>query len=138
MIQTYRPRAPAVLAAAAHDYASFFAAESGARAELGFPPHGRLIAVRVDGADAHEVAGAAQRLAQLATAAARRLDVAGVVEIRGPVPAPLERLRNRSRWQVWLRSADRHALRRVARSLLAADLLGSVRVGLDVDPMSAM
>jgi primosomal protein N' (replication factor Y) len=138
MIQTYRPRAPAVLAAAAHDYASFFAAESAARAELGFPPHGRLIAVRVDGADAHEVAGAAQQLAQLATAAARRLDVAGLVEIRGPVPAPLERLRNRTRWQVWLRSADRHALRRVARSLLAADLLGSVRMGLDVDPMSAM
>jgi primosomal protein N' (replication factor Y) len=137
MIQTYRPRTPAVLAAAAHDYASFFAAESAARAELGYPPHGRLIAVRVDGADAHEVAGAAQRLAELATAAVRRMD-AGQVEIRGPVPAPLERLRNRTRWQVWLRSADRHALRRVARSLLAADLVGSVRVGLDVDPMSAM
>jgi primosomal protein N' (replication factor Y) len=138
MIQTYRPRAPAVVAAAAHDYASFFAAESAARAELGYPPHGRLVAVRVDGADAHEVAGAAHRLAELATAAARRPEIAGQVEVRGPVPAPLERLRNRTRWQVWLRSADRHALRRVARSLLAAELVGAVRVGLDVDPISAM
>ncbi|HEX7840068.1 MAG TPA: primosomal protein N', partial [Kofleriaceae bacterium] len=138
MIQTYRPRAPAVVAAAAHDYASFFAAESAARAELGYPPHGRLIAVRIDGADAHEVAGAAKRLAELATAAASRPDVGGQVEVRGPVPAPLERLRNRTRWQVWLRSADRHALRRVARSLIAADLPGAVRVGLDVDPISAM
>jgi primosomal protein N' (replication factor Y) len=138
MIQTYRPRAPAVVAAAAHDYASFFTAETAARAELGYPPHGRLIAVRIDGADAHEVAGAAQRLAQLATAAARRPDIGGQVEVRGPVPAPLERLRNRTRWQVWLRSADRHALRRVARSLLGAELTGAVRVGLDVDPISAM
>ena len=46
IIQTYRPGAPAVVAAAAHDYARFFAAESAARAELGYPPHGRLIAVR--------------------------------------------------------------------------------------------
>jgi primosomal protein N' len=54
------------------------------------------------------------------------------------VAAPLERLRNRTRGQVWLRSGDRHALRRVARSLLGADIPGSVRVGLDVDPISAM
>jgi primosomal protein N' (replication factor Y) len=138
MIQTYRPAAPAVVAAAAHDYASFFAAESAARAELGYPPHGRLIAVRIDGADAHEVAGVAQRLAQLAEAAARRPEIAGQVEVRGPVPAPLERLRNRTRWQIWLRSGDRHALRRVARSLLTAEIASTVRVGLDVDPISAM
>ncbi len=138
LIQTYRPEAPAVVAAAAHDYARFFAAESEARAELGYPPHGRLIAVRVDGADAHEVERVARRLAELAEAAAARPDVAGQVEVRGPVPAPLERLRNRTRWQIWLRSADRHALRRVARSLLVADLAGTVRVGLDVDPISAM
>ena len=138
MIQTYRPAAPAVVAAAAHDYASFFAAESAARAELGYPPHGRLIAVRIDGADAHEVAGVAHRLAQLAEAAAQRPESAGQVEVRGPVPAPLERLRNRTRWQIWLRSGDRQALRRVARSLLVAEVASTVRVGLDVDPISAM
>jgi primosomal protein N' (replication factor Y) len=138
MIQTYRPGSPAVVAAAAHDYAGFFAAESEARAELGYPPHGRLIAVRIDGADPHEVAGVAERLARLAEAAAQRPEIDGQVEVRGPVPAPLERLRNRTRWQVWLRSADRHALRRVARSLIAAEVPGTVRVGLDVDPISAM
>jgi len=137
LIQTYRPEAPAVVSAAAHDYAGFFAAESAERAELGYPPHGRLIAVRVDGADGHEVAGVAQRLAALAEAAARR-EPEGQVEVRGPVPAPLERLRNRTRWQIWLRSADRHALRRVARNLLTAEIAGTVRVGLDVDPISAM
>src|SRR4029078_3954101 len=98
VIQTSRRSAPAVVAAATHDYASFFTAECAARAELGYPPHGRLIAVRVDGPDAHEVAGAAQRLSQSGGAAARRPELAGQVDIRGPVPAPLERLRNRTRW----------------------------------------
>jgi len=138
LIQTYRPAAPAVVAAAAHDYEQFFQAELAARADLGYPPHGRLIAVRIDGPDPQEVAGTAQRLAQMAEVLARRPDVGGAVDVRGPVPAPLERLRGRTRWQVWLRSAERHALRRVARGVLTAEVASSVRVGLDVDPMSAL
>jgi primosomal protein N' (replication factor Y) (superfamily II helicase) len=138
LIQTYRPASPAVVAAAAHDYAQFFTAELAARADLGYPPHGRLIAVRIDGPDPHEVAGTAQRLAQLAEQLARRPDAGGAVDVRGPVPAPIERLRGRTRWQVWLRSADRHALRRVARGAVQVEVASSVRVGLDVDPMSAL
>lgn len=138
LIQTYRPTAPAVVAAAAHDYAQFFSAELAERAELGYPPHGRLIAVRVDGADPHEVAGTAQRLAQIAEGLSRRPELAGAVEVRGPVPAPIERLRGRTRWQLWLRSAERHALRRVARGVLSAEVASGVRVGLDVDPISTM
>ena len=56
----------------------------------------------------------------------------------GPVPAPLERLRNRTRWQVWLRGTDRTALRRVARTVAATEVSKKVRVQLDVDPMSAL
>jgi primosomal protein N' (replication factor Y) (superfamily II helicase) len=138
VVQTYRPSVPAVTCAAAHDYESFFAAESAARAELMYPPHGRLIAVRIDGPDAAEVASISQRLAQVAEAVAKRPDIAGRVEIRGPVAAPLERLRNRTRWQIWLRSSDRVALRRVARSLVAVEAPSRVRIGLDVDPISAL
>jgi len=157
IVQTYRPTAPAVVAAAAHDYAQFFAAEMAERAELGYPPHGRLIAVRIDGPEEHAVADTAQRLAKLAEQLARRPDIVGpdgigvadetppIVEVRGPVPAPIERLRNRTRWQVWLRSADRHALRRVARGMMAAVDFApnhlathSLRVSLDVDPLSAL
>jgi primosomal protein N' (replication factor Y) len=137
IVQTYRPTAPAVVAAAAHDYAQFFAAESAERATLGYPPHGRLIAVRIDGAHAGEVQRTAERLAELADRIARRPENAGV-EVRGPVAAPLEKIRKRTRWQIWLRAADRHALRRVARGTLAADVASNLRVGLDVDPMSAM
>ncbi len=141
LIQTYRPGSPAVVAAAAHDYAMFYAAELAEREELGYPPFGRLIAVRIDGADEHEVAGVAQRLAEIAEGVARRPDVSTTgaeVEIRGPVPAPLARLRGRSRWQIWLRSADRHALRRVARSLTTVEVASTVRVSLDVDPLSSL
>ena len=137
IVQTYRPTSPAVVAAAAHDYPQFFAAETVERAELGYPPHGRLIAVRIDGKDAHEVQRTAERLAQLAELVARRPENAGV-EVRGPVAAPLEKLRKRTRWQIWLRASDRQALRRVARATMTAEVASTIRVGLDVDPVSAM
>ncbi len=138
LVQTYRPDSPAVTAAAAHDYRSFFTAESGSRAELGYPPHGRLIAIRIDGANPTLVAQTAADLGKLAVELAARPELAAPVEVRGPVPAPLERLRGRTRWQIWLRGADRASLRRVARSLAAAEVSSAVRVALDVDPMSAM
>ncbi len=137
IVQTYRPGAHAVTCAAAHDYAAFFRAETFARAELGYPPHGRLIAVRIDGADGRAVADTSHRLAQLAEAIAKRPDNAGI-DVRGAVPAPLERLRKRTRWQIWLRGADRAALRRVARAVLSAEVPRQVRVVLDVDPISAL
>ncbi len=136
LIQTYRPGAPAVVAASQHDYAQFFAAEYAERQELGYPPHGRLIAVRIEGKDGHQVAAAAADLGAVARAAAEH--VGGVVEVLGPAPAPLERLRGRTRWQILLRSADRHALRRVARSLPLGDPSKDPRATLDVDPVSTL
>jgi primosomal protein N' (replication factor Y) len=136
-VQTYRPGSHAVVAAAAHDYTRFFQAESSARAELGYPPHGRLIAVRVDGPKPMEVEKTAHRLAQLAEAVAKRPENAGV-DVRGAVPAPLEKIRGRTRWQIWLRGPDRAALRRVARGVMAADHGKAVRVLLDVDPISTL
>jgi primosomal protein N' (replication factor Y) len=136
LIQTYRPTEPAVVAAAAHDYQQFFTAEYEARKELGYPPHGKLIAVRIDGKDPHAVAGAAQQIGRVAIATAAELG--GAVEVLGPAPAPLERLRGRTRWQILLRSPDRHALRRVARSLPLGDPAKDPRATLDVDPVSAL
>src|SRR5690606_9723152 len=138
VVQTYRPTAPAVTCAAAHDYDSFFSAESATRAELAYPPHGRLIAVRIDGRDASEVASVARRLAEVAETVGRRPENADLVEVCGPAPAPIERLRTRTRWQIWLRSSDRAALRRVGRALGSIEVGQKVRVGLDVDPISAL
>ena len=137
IVQTYRPTSTAVVAAAAHDYAQFFAAETVERESLGYPPHGRLIAIRIDGTNAGEVQRTAERLAQLAELIAQKPENAGV-EIRGPVAAPLEKLRARTRWQIWLRAADRHALRRVARATVTAEVASAIRISLDVDPISAM
>ncbi|MGE0396293.1 MAG: primosomal protein N' [Kofleriaceae bacterium] len=138
LIQTYRPGAAAVTAAAAHDYEKFYAAEVEERKERSYPPHGRLIVVRVDGPDEHQVAEVAGRVAQLCERAREHIGAVDTLEILGPTAAPLSRLRGRSRWQIWLRGPDRAALRRVARQAMTVERESKVRVTLDVDPNSAL
>ena len=135
LIQTYRAKALAITAATNHDYLGFYQGEVAARADLGYPPHGRLIAIRLDGADPNQVIDTAQRLALLAQAVGKRI---GGVDVAGPVAAPLEKLRGRVRWQIWLRGPRRQDVRQVARSVLTADIPSAVRVSLDVDPVSTM
>jgi primosomal protein N' (replication factor Y) len=134
IIQTYKPDAPAVTFAARHDYQGFYEVEAAERRDLGYPPHGRVVAIRIDGPEPGPVSTTAERLAQLAGVVAK----GAPVDVLGPAPAPLSRLRGRTRWQIWLRSPDRAALRRVVRGVGAAEVATGVRVGVDVDPSSTL
>jgi primosomal protein N' (replication factor Y) len=60
--------------------------------------------------------------------------------VLGPAPAPLARLRNRYRFRVMLRGADRGPLRRVVAAVDAAraSLSKQVRTSIDVDPVQLM
>jgi primosomal protein N' (replication factor Y) len=140
LVQTYRTSAPAVTAAAAHDYGTFFTAELDERRGLGaigFPPHSKLILVRVDGADPHEVAGTAAAIATAGRALVEKHQLGDRVEVMEAHPALVEKVRGRTRWQVMLRGTDRPALRRAARGAIAIEVPASVRVALDVDPVSS-
>jgi primosomal protein N' (replication factor Y) (superfamily II helicase) len=133
MIQTYAPEHAAIAALPAHDYEGFVRAELGRREEAGYPPFARLVALRIEGADAAEVARTATEVATRA-----RTHAAGVVRIRGPAEAPLALLRGQTRWQVWLASEDRTALAQCARRAGEGAGGNGVRVTIDVDPHSVL
>ncbi|MDH3729437.1 MAG: primosomal protein N', partial [Myxococcales bacterium] len=135
ILQTYQPDHPAVRLAAQHDYESFYATEIRARREVGYPPFTRLVTARIHaGAEAD-----ARRAAQALATTARRLDAArdGIVEVLGPAPAPLARLRGRYHYRLLLKSSDRKALRAVAAQLAVQidEGLAPARASLDIDPL---
>src|SRR5579885_3464141 len=138
IVQTLRPEHPALAAAARHDYVGFMLGELERRRALGYPPFGRLIALRLDAADAARVEERAHALARLLRERARAL---GLPEgaVLGPAPPPVARLRGRHRWQILLRSAAVPALRalaRAARAEAAALDRARIRLVIDVDPYS--
>jgi primosomal protein N' (replication factor Y) len=135
IVQTYQPDHPAITCAQTHDYQEFFGIETALRRELSYPPHGRLVAVRIDGPDPNEVRAVADELAKRAEELARSRPTVGVM---GPAEAPLARLKGRSRWHVWVKSVERGSLRSFVRRLVANVARGQVRLSIDVDPISAL
>jgi primosomal protein N' (replication factor Y) len=134
LVQTYRAEALAVACAVEHDYMGFYEGEIREREELGYPPFGHLVALRVDGPES----GAVIRQCRLLADAARGLGLEDLT-ILGPSEAPLARLRGRTRWHLWLRSPARPLLRSALKAVLKrVEKVGGTRVTADVDPLSAL
>jgi primosomal protein N' (replication factor Y) len=134
IIQTYSPDHYSVTNAASHDYESFAAAEREIRQALRCPPFSRLARSLYSAVEAERALQAAHRsLKEIASLP---------VEILGPAPSPLSRLKGRHRIQVVLRAEDAEPLREAGRRLLrAAGAAGwDSKVGLtfEMDPRSIL
>jgi primosomal protein N' (replication factor Y) len=104
IIQTFSPEHYAIQAAARHDYASFYEQEIAYRRQLHNPPFtglARLVYIHTnDAAAQREAEKMKQRLFE--ETVARGI---GGIDIIGPAPAFVRRLRGRYRWQLVLRGA---------------------------------
>jgi len=118
VVQTYSPEHYAIKPVRHHDYEGFYAEELGHRSALGYPPFGRLVHVLVSGPEVESTLAAATTLAAGAGPEPG-------VDILGPAPAPLSRLRGRHRFQILAKGADPQAVRRVAERLRD----GAVKLG---------
>jgi primosomal protein N' (replication factor Y) len=132
LIQAWEPASRVVELAARHAVEEFLDGELDRRRELGYPPFGRLVRVLVA---APEPQVAEDIAVTLADAAAPAL---GDDLLLGP--APLFRLRDRSRSHLLVKTADPRRAAAVFRGLLrdlSADLrrVGATAV-VDVDPQS--
>lgn len=133
IVQTLQPEHLSLRYAAHHDYRAFAAHELAARRELGYPPFARLVQIRCEG----ESPQATERIVH-AVAAQVKASAEKGVELLGPTPAPIERLRRRYRWQLLVRGSNGAAIRRAARAGYEAvrrtARAADVRVLVDVDP----
>ena len=127
VIQTYTPESYAIVAAAAHDYASFFAQEIELRREEAYPPFVRLARLVYSHANPERAEGQAQRFASYLRGEAAKRGLPGV-EVLGPSPPHVPKWHGRYRWQVTLRSPDPAELLR--------DLPLAEGWTLDIDPAS--
>jgi primosomal protein N' (replication factor Y) len=139
-IQTRNPGHYALTSARDHDYETFFESEIAVRKELGYPPFARMALVRLAGPDERAVI----ELADAAAEMARRLigDVPpDELELFGPAPAPLTKLRERYRHQMMVRSKT--VLKR-GRLLVAwlpelrRSLPKEIALTVDVDPYNLL
>ena len=134
LIQTYTPDHYALLCASAHDYGGFYEQETESRKELAYPPFGFLANLVLAGNDTPRVERAAAALAATLQEKSNR------VEVLGPAPCPLARLRGKSRMQILLKAPGRPALRRLLGylSALRKKVPAGVALAVDIDPVDML
>lgn len=137
LVQTYNPEALPVAAMLRHDFDGFSEAELKRRKLLQWPPTSRLAAIRLESDNAELCARTARHLA---TVAGRAMPPASHgVRLLGPAPAPIARIKGKTRWQLVVKGPTHAALAgpldAIERAL--SELPSSVKVVIDVDP-SAM
>jgi primosomal protein N' (replication factor Y) len=132
-IQSYAAGHYALECCVRHDFEGFCRQELALREELGYPPFGYLVNCVLTAADAALVGRTAEQIAAGLREPAGRLGV----EVLGPAPCPLARLRGKSRFQVLLKSPQRPALRHLLGRLesLRRRLPSGVALAVDVDPL---
>lgn len=140
IIQTYNPEHYTLQYVITHDYKGFFSAEIEFRRALNYPPFSRLVHLRVEGPKAQEVVASAKMLGKNLREEHRGdQETLEKIEILGPVPAPIEKLRRRYRWQILLKGEKGPALLKFARQAL--ELLPrsrTTRLYVDVDPYNML
>ncbi len=137
VVQTFVPDHYALAPVGSHDYESFYRQEIEHREALGYPPFAGLARVVVHAEEEAEARDAAETLAR---AARKEIPDGGQIELLGPAPAPLAKLRGRYRFMLLIKGADDALQRRVALAILAAakQLPRAVQTSLDARPINML
>lgn len=133
VIQTYSPDHYAIQLAKKQDYLGFYEKEIRERKELNYPPFSRLGRVVFSSPVEEETRREAHRFA---SELARR--TIGRVQILGPAPAPISKVKGSYRWQILLKGKEGTSVQRVVRGALAVRGTAKVRTTVTVDPVDMM
>jgi primosomal protein N' (replication factor Y) len=134
IVQTYEPEHPSLICSCSHDFDGFTSYELDCRKALRYPPFSRLANMRFSSLEKE----LASKSAHAAAAALRHHSgTQEGLQILGPAPAPIEKLRGRYRWQLLIKASGAPAMAKLlSRSLpeIERTLPRKVRFSLDVDP----
>src|SRR5271170_949304 len=133
-VQTRVPFHPALQFARHHDYAGFVEQELEFRRSLHYPPYERFVLVTARGRNEEKTLFVLDNLAR----ELQRLELPDT-EITGPTPAPIARIEERYRFQVFLRTRRIMAVTPRLRPLFMDRAWpDDIRVTIDVDPVDLL
>jgi primosomal protein N' (replication factor Y) len=136
IVQTFRPKDPAILRACALDVGGFFKAELAQRKLLGFPPYSRLIRFTARSRDEKR----AEKAIGLAAHTALQ-SLPGGADLLGPAECPISLRSGYYRKQLLLRGPAMGALHALARRVMEAYTKqkdSRVYMEVDVDPVNLL
>lgn len=137
IVQTFVPDHYALAPVGSHDFEGFYREEISHRESLGYPPFGQLTRIVVH---AEEEEHARRAIEEVAAAAQKAIPEGVALEVLGPAPAPLARLRGRYRFMFLLKGDAPAALRVASKAAIQAGrrLPREVQMSLDARPINML
>jgi primosomal protein N' (replication factor Y) len=132
IVQTFTPSSGPIQFSRHADYAGFAAAELASRREFQYPPYRHIIHHLFRGPNP-------EKLQFFASQWARRVGEAfgSRLELRGPTPAPIEKIKGLYRWQLWYFTPGvSQVIGELARLRDGFAWPGDITQTLDVDPVN--
>ena len=132
VVQTFTPKSDAIQFAKRTDFDGFVDAELAMRKQFNYPPYRHLIHHLFRGPNPEKIKFYAEQWLKQVEQALGRL-----VEIRGPSPAPIEKVKDEYRYQVWyFTTRTSHVVETLVKLQNGFAWADDVSQVLDVDPMS--
>ncbi len=137
VIQTMNAGHYSIRHSTTHDYEGFYHEEIRYRAQLGYPPIGRIIKLEIKSPDEGQAAEAAKMVQNRIRSLMRGKETV----LLGPAPAPIWRVRGQYRFQLILLSTRRDVIRALAdegRKVVEKQYGRKCKMIVDVDPVNLM
>jgi len=130
IIQSYAPQHYSIQAAKNHDYNTFYDKEISLRKELYLPPFCHMVTLTLRGRKEEKVFKASEGL----MASLEKGNKAKNIQILGPAPSPISRMKGMYRWGIFLRSENAGNITSMLKKALKENKTSGIIITVDVDP----
>ena len=144
IVQTYNPEHYCIDEAKRHDFCSFYEKEIIFRRDIEYPPFVRLANIRFSSEDLKAIESASKKIKKIAEKELEQSEnFKAKIEILGPSPSPLEKLKGEYRWQMLIKGKDNDTFIEYLKNL-SANLKESfsksrdISYKVDLDPQNFM
>lgn len=140
IVQTYNPAHVSIVYSLQNDFVGFATEELNMRRSLNYPPVMRLACLRIIGNHEARTQQAAEALGRRCSLLQQQKQPYQPLQILGPAPAPIAKLRGKFRYQLLIKSPDHARLAALCRQALGDEkwLPSGVKVLVDIDPMNLL
>lgn len=128
LIQTYYPHNPVIDALINNDRDKFVEAELKMREQSNLPPYGRLATITIS--DTNE-----KSLMKFGSYLFSKIPISSAVEVLGPAPAPILKIRNRYRYKFLIKASKKVSIQKFIENWIE-DIKKprTIRLLIDIDP----
>lgn len=140
IVQTYNPAHPSIVYGINNQYIEFAEQELSTRQILCYPPFGRLALIRFQGNSAEKANSSAKLFEQRCRQLLAQHSSYRPIQILGPAPSPLAKLRGKFRFQILIKSPDASRLLAFCRQCIGDEswVQRGVTLQMDMDPINLL